>query len=338
MKKNLMNFLFVFMVLLISIYILFSSKDITQLKDILDKSNKVYILLSLLSMIIFWILDGQILFNVIKMMGIEFRYIYAIKTIFVGQYFMSITPFSSGGPPALIYSLKKHGVKVWDGSIIILVKYIINEIALGIFIVIGYMYNKNILDSELKYIKPFILFGIVVSIIIGFFILINFLNTEFTERLIKYLLSFMKKIGLSKKKKMISKIEHTVEEYKISVEKIKNTRKIVIKIVILNILKLLIYYNITYLVFRTFGDFDIKVKNIITLQPLLEIAIAYIPIPGKSGAAEAGFYLMFQGIFSSEKLIYGVILWRVVTYYSRIIVGGLITLIDKIYIKEQKRI
>ena len=53
----------------------------------------------------------------------------------------------------------------------------------------------------------------------------------------------------------------------------------------------------------------------ITLAYLLFIGASSTPLPGGSGAQEAGFYLFFQNIFPADKLLGGLLLWRFFNYY-----------------------
>ncbi|CAH2213163.1 hypothetical protein [Tepidibacter aestuarii] len=53
---------------------------------------------------------------------------------------------------------------------------------------------------------------------------------------------------------------------------------------------------------------------------------------GNVGASEGAFYMFFSFLFTNGLVVYAMILWRIISYYSCIIVGGLVTLL--VYLRD----
>ena len=53
--------------------------------------------------------------------------------------------------------------------------------------------------------------------------------------------------------------------------------------------------------YRAFGLSGWAPADLFTLQLLLFIAAAFVPLPGAAGAQEGGFYLFFRGVFPEGK-------------------------------------
>ena len=51
------------------------------------------------------------------------------------------------------------------------------------------------------------------------------------------------------------------------------------------------------------------------------MATAYIPLPGGSGAQEISFNALLGTLFPDGTLFWGVLLWRVLTYYMYLVLG-----------------
>jgi hypothetical protein len=68
--------------------------------------------------------------------------------------------------------------------------------------------------------------------------------------------------------------------------------------------------------------------RIIALQSLLYMAVSIIPTPGNAGASEGGFMMIFHVLYTGATLMPAMLVWRLITYYANLLVGGAITLYD----------
>ncbi len=67
------------------------------------------------------------------------------------------------------------------------------------------------------------------------------------------------------------------------------------------------------------------------------MAASYIPTPGTAGASEGGYYLLFKPLFTKNFIGYALLLWRGISYYFRLIITGIVVLIDNI-IRNRKAV
>ncbi|MTI67263.1 MAG: flippase-like domain-containing protein [Firmicutes bacterium] len=331
MKRNILNFIIIVVVVILTFNALTSNGNLYELKTVVKRIEPLYITLGILIMIIFWILDGAVLYNLTKMIHLDGNYFKSLKTTMIGQYYISITPFASGGPPSLYYSMKRNGLKIGEISSILTVKFIINELVLAFFLIIGLIFNISFLYRDVTIAFPFVMFGIILRISVIIFIALTFSNSVITKKVLFKILNILNRIKPIKNiEKYKIKLNNNIDEYLKGTNKIKNNKIKSLKIAILCFLKLLSYFSVTYIVYIALGFNEVSFLKMVFLQPLLHIAISYIPIPGKAGASEAGFYLLFKTFFTPEMLAYAVLIWRGLTFYFKIIVCGGVVLIDKI--------
>ena len=98
--------------------------------------------------------------------------------------------------------------------------------------------------------------------------------------------------------------------------------------------------SIAYFTLRSFG-FDWVSHNfmewaqVVQLCIILYAAISFIPTPGNAGAADLSFYLLFDtGLMIGANKIGGLafpamMLWRILSFYSFIIVGFVFTSVNR---------
>ena len=65
--------------------------------------------------------------------------------------------------------------------------------------------------------------------------------------------------------------------------------------------------------------------NMLAAQTLVMLIVSITPLPGGAGGAEGGFLLFFT-MFFKENILPGVLLWRIITYYSCILIGSIFSI------------
>lgn len=119
-----------------------------------------------------------------------------------------------------------------------------------------------------------------------------------------------------------------MKDYEISAKEVRREPSITIKTFILTILQLTAYFAVSWAIYRSFGLARIGIVRILALQSLLYMAISFIPTPGNAGASEGGFLIIFHLLYSGATLMPAMLIWRLITYYSNLLFGGLIALYD----------
>ena len=77
--------------------------------------------------------------------------------------------------------------------------------------------------------------------------------------------------------------------------------------------QMLFQFAITYFIYRACGLSSYTALDIVSLQAILYLTVAYVPLPGASIASEGGFMLVFGTIFGTWAFA-GMVLWRALTY------------------------
>ena len=100
-------------------------------------------------------------------------------------------------------------------------------------------------------------------------------------------------------------------------------KKTVIKIFIIATIQSFLYYSLTYIVYRAFGNSGISYFQIVPAQAFLLLIMTFIPTPGSGIGAEGGFLLIFNSIFKQGTINMSILFWRLYTFYLPIIIGAL---------------
>ena len=294
--------------------------------------------MAMVMMVLDWVFDGLILNNITKTVYGRISYLRSLKIAIIGQYYSAITPFSTGGQPVQVYLMSKDDISVAKGSTILFNKFIIYQMGVTFYSFIMIIFKMGFILNDAKAALPFVMIGFVINLIVLAGIILLFYKPEWIKPIIIYCYKGLYKIGILKDlDKYIDKLDKSMEEYQQSVVKIKENRKSSIKLFILTLIQLTCYFSITYFVYLALGLDEARFLDIIAIQSLVYMAASYIPTPGTAGASEGGYYLLFKPLFNKNLIGYALLLWRVISYYFRLIITGAVTLVDMI-IRNKKAV
>ncbi|MTI71137.1 MAG: flippase-like domain-containing protein [Firmicutes bacterium] len=337
MKKIAVNYIVVILLIIATIWIISSNNELSQMPNVIENAHKEYIIMGILSLVGFWITDASILNLLIKRVYSKINIFKALKFTMVGQYYSNITPFSSGGQPAQIYTMIKDNIPMGKATSIMICKFIIYQLVVTFYSIAMFIMKINFVFNNIKMALPFVILGIVLNFLGILIIFILFFNPKIIRKLTYLVFNFLHRIKLMKRpKKYEHRVDKHLEEYILSTEEIKNNLEVSFKIGLITIIQLTFRFSITYFVYLALGFTKASFIDILAIQSFLYMAVSFMPTPGTVGASEGGFYLIFKVFFTSNILAYAMLLWRGISYYLNLLVSGLVTLIDYILRKRKE--
>ena len=326
-KKIFLRYLFLFFLMIITLYLVLKNLDISKLSSVIFMVKKEYLLFGVGAILLYIILEGIILQIIINEQ-------YKLKSLFVGFklsimgfYYNLITPFASGSQPIQIYVLSKYKVPLSKATGIITNKTILYQVVITIYCTIFIFMNSNKLKYDFKSVMPFVILGLAVNLftfIIGFLAIINTSKIkEIGHKILRYLLKYKLFKFLECKE---DKIDSFIDEYTESIKFFMKNKKLLIMTVFLTLIQICCYFSVAYWIYRAFNLNGHSFIYLMTLQVYLYMAISPIPTPGNIGANELAFFTIFKRVFPQTLLGYAVFLYSGFMYYLILILSGIFTI------------
>ncbi len=278
-------------------------------------------------------------------------FLYILKIDLIGNYYGALTPAAVGFMPAQIAYLKRDGVPVGISTFIQILKQIAYEVVIVFFCLIfmlvrgGFFYSNN---SRIFWLS---IFGAFINV---FVIIIMVLAIKNPIRLKKMALGtarFLAKIRIVKNaEKMTASTEKTLGDFHDSAQYISKYKWKAVYACLLTLLQWLMFFIIPYCLYNAFGLGLLQgnpgplgsasplgeAVTIVAMAAFLFLAVHFMPVPGSSGATEAGFGIFF-GSFFFDYSIAAMFIWRLITYYSLILTGFIVIVADKIFQRRKVR-
>ncbi|MDX1359150.1 MAG: flippase-like domain-containing protein, partial [Clostridia bacterium] len=88
------------------------------------------------------------------------------KTVMVGMFFASVTPFATGGQPAQIYMLKRMGVDGGTGTSIIILKSVFYQFSIMFMCGVLYFINKQFLVMNIPQFNILFIIGVCANLLL----------------------------------------------------------------------------------------------------------------------------------------------------------------------------
>ncbi|MCM2674556.1 lysylphosphatidylglycerol synthase transmembrane domain-containing protein [Alkalicoccobacillus plakortidis] len=334
MKKSTRNHLInIVLIILIStgfIFIAFRDVDWNSFKSGLIGVQIHWIVAGACAMIVYWLLEALVLHSMIRSQSNHFHFGSSFKISMVGQLFNIITPSSTGGQPAQLFMLYKRGMDIGTASSILLIKFILFQTILVLLFIGMFVYGYQDLAMIVPNMKYFVMIGFAVNtaVITGLLLICFSKRTVFT--LIHLLLA---PISLFKKEKAIqwkAILNDKVISFHAESRKLIHHKKLLVTCSLYTVIQLLVFFSIPFIVFLSLGYENIHLVTGMAFHAFIMMFSSVIPTPGGSGAGEYSFTLLFGSMTSQSDLLVGLLLWRILTAYSCIIVGSVVMLFKQL--------
>ncbi|GAF41972.1 integral membrane protein LafC [Agrilactobacillus composti DSM 18527 = JCM 14202] len=282
-----------------------------------------WLILAALIMLLSLMLEGKTLQILLRGRVAYFPYRNALRIPLIEQLFNSITPFSSGGQPAQLIAMMQSGIEAGQASSVLLMKFIIYQMMVLINFVLTMVFGFHEIMTRFKGIAILILAGFTLHVVV----IIGLLLVMYQYRLTKKLLSWLTiPLAWFMKPERVQRFKDNMDEkvdtfYAESVH-LKREKKKVLIACALTLVQLLLYYSIPYFVILSLGQTHVNFLSVIAMHIMIVIITSIFPIPGGTGGAEYSFKTLFAVfIVSPSKLVIGMLLWRLITYYLGMVFG-----------------
>lgn len=312
--------------------------------------NWYFLVFAILALLGFYLFKALKLSIMCKSLTGKWHLKTCFETAIVGIYYNNVTPLAVGGQPFEIYHLSKHGVHGGVASSLPIATYFLNQIAfvvIGLTCVILYSTNALHIPDLMVGVMPKIvnvaaIIGLSFSLIMPVIIILFSLMPRFTSKLVAFVLFLGNKLHIIKNPKQTAmKVYKNIIQNSRCLKKFASKPLAFISSFLVSFLEHFSGCSIAFFVLKFFG-FDWgggfnDWMQITQLVVIINIAISFIPTPGNAGAADLSFYLLFKtglGI-SNGGVQYGgyafpaMITWRILCYYSTVIIGFIFTNLKK---------
>jgi len=336
-KKYLINLFIVTTVLVVLVIFVFFTYGVDTLVVLLNSIMYRWIAVAFLCMVVYWLGDALTMHIIARKISIEQGFTSSVKLSMVGVFFNAITPFASGGQPAQVYIMAREGIKPGHAASILLVKSVTYQAMIVLYSLIVILQRGIFFIARIPGFFYLYVIGFLVNLfVVGIYLLFIYRN-KIARKIIMFIFNLTGKIrflkGLTKYKK---KLDYELVAFERGANILKNNAYLLYNTCLIHIIRLSSFFSIPYFILISIEPQSrVDMWDMVAAQSIVTMISSYVPSPGAAGGAEGVGYVFFKLFFSNRVVIPAIIIWRIITYYSSILFGGVVsTLILEKPIKE----
>lgn len=282
-----------------------------------------WLLIALVCMLLSWMFEAFVVQIFLKGRTKYFPFHNAIRVPLVEQLFNNITPFASGGQPAQLVALMRSGVEAGRASSVLLMKFVVYQGMVLINFIFTMVVGFDQVAAKFSALALFIALGFVLHVSVIAMLLLVMYDYKFTKKVVGWLIIPVRWFVNDKRAKQIKhNLDDKIDSFYQESLYLKREKKKVFYASVLTLIQLLFYYSVPYFVILALGYTNVDFVRVLVMHVMIVMIISLFPIPGGSGGAEYSFKTLFATFIpSASKLVLGMLLWRVFTYYLGMFMG-----------------
>lgn len=288
--------------------------------------DKKFLIFAFLLIIGYWLLKALVMKITVKKFKEDYSFLTALRLVVETNFFHAVTPFSSGGQPYEIFSLKRSNLKMADATNVSIQNFIVYQIALVILGTVAVICNyfMHIFPSN-SFLKYLVTIGFLCNLVVIIVLFIISFAKSINKKIVRFIIFLLNKINLIKnKEKMIQKFEKYISEFHDGAKILLQDKKTFLLMILCNFLALFSYYLIPLILMYGTGDTTSMnaFESIIASAYIMMIG-SFVPIPGATGGLEYAFIVFYSTFITGPVLNAIMLLWRFITYYFGMIIGAI---------------
>ena len=243
-------------------------------------------------------------------------------------YFSAITPSASGGQPACAYLMMRDGIPGIVSTAVLLLTLAMYSLAILILSTVGMILAPEAMRSFGDISRILIAIGFAAQILLAFFFLLLIRSEQLLERICRGAIHLLCKIRLMHhEKERQAKLKTAMDEYRRCADLLSGHWSILARSLLFNLLQRASQISVTMFMYLAAGGHISKAGGLFAMQSLVVLGSNCVPIPGAMGVAD---YLMLDGFgafLDPEKVVIMELLCRSLSFYSCVLLCGIMVLI-----------
>ena len=335
MKKIVLNSVIIIATSIVLVILVFFTDGVQSLLDLIVRTNYYWLFTAFFCNVMFWVF-GALTVGMLKrgIIGKKNDPGQNFKTVMVGQFFSSVTPFATGGQPAQIYMLRRMGVDSGTGASIIILKSILYQTSLQVLCLTFYFINRQFLVMNIPQFNVLFIIGCSANMfLIGLYALFLF-KSNAADKAVWLFFKIMHFFKISKHPdEKFKEVQDSLRSFKDGFRILYKRKLYIVGAYIMQLLQQASLFLVPVFMMKalegTFTSIFGNPFDIFICTAMVVMIASLVPTPGTSGGAEGLSLLLIAPFFYSSPKMSVVLIWRVLTYYSNVVFGGIFCLLVK---------
>lgn len=306
------------------VYFCVSGNNLAILLNSLPGLNLFWLLCAAGCVVLNWVMDGMVVQSLVgHACKTGYSYRHAFKVTMVGQYFNAITPYSVGGQPMQLVSFMRQGISSGIAISALVRKFLVYQTTITLFSLFVIVIRFSFFRSQFQGFMALAFIGFLYQASSVILLLLFTYSPKFTTKLIHAVVWALTKIHIVKRaEETREKVQSQLRFYIENNKAMRGNRRLTFRIYGYTLIQLTALFSVPFFIYKAFHSPGAPIVDMISAQCFVTMISGYTPLPGAAGAAEGSFLVIFKIFFKDQIITQAMLLWRLLAYYSCVIVGA----------------
>lgn len=304
-------------------YALLRESSPAEILAALTETKLSYVLTGLVAVALFICGEAVNLGRCLSALGCQTGPVRWLHYAMTGFFFSAITPSSSGGQPMQLYVMHQDGISTVNGTLALMMELTGFQTAAILLGTWGLWQQHAFIFSLAGPMKYLIFAGFFVNLCLLLLLLTAIFSKTGIARLVGIVAALAPKLRFRSAAQFQRKALDWAADYRRCAICFKARPTLLFAVCATALLQMAALHSIPYWVYCSFGLTDFTLRQILSLQAVLFVAVSVIPLPGAVGVSESGFLVLFRSLFPTALLGSAMVVSRFISFYLAVIVCGL---------------
>lgn len=303
-------------------FLLLRGTDIRTVGEALAQTSLPFLAAGLLMAEVFHLSEGINLRILLCSFGYPVTFWQGMKYAYIGFFFSSITPSSTGGQPAQLYAMKKDGIEIAHGTLALIAELTSFQIAvffMEIMAVRAFLMGQVRPGGELLVLAGL---GFLLNILFIAGLLAVLFSRKLKDGILRLLYRMIDRLPIKNKEKWKEKSDGAFADFQTCADLIRRNPKVMGKVVAVSVCQVICWFSVPYMVYLAMGEHAAGYSQIFLLQTVLFMTTALLPFPGAAGISEYAFVRLFANVFTKHPMAAATLVNRGISFYCLLLISA----------------
>lgn len=337
-RKRICGAVFFFGILALTLWYVFRDENLSKVADYLADADGRYVALSVAAVIAFILGESVVLRYLLHRLGTSPKFSHCCLFSFVGVFYSAITPSASGGQPMQVFYMRRDGIPGAVSTVVLAIVTITYKLVLVVVGLAVMVLRPSAVVGFLDDVEALVYLGLVLNVVFIAFLLTAVFHPGAIQSALKLMFALLHKIRPFKNpEKVMARVQNSLDHYHDTAAFFKREPKIILNVFFITLIQRFCLFSVVWFTYLAFGLSGQNALVMVLLQAMISVAVDMLPLPGGMGISETLFLTIFAPIFGPELVLPGMIVCRGISYYTQLVISGIITGAAQFVFREKKQ-
>ena len=337
-RKRLFSILFFFGILSLTLWYVFRDENLTMVADYLTDADIRYVVPAVGAVIAFILGESVVIYHLLRRLGTQPKFAHCCLFSFVGFFYSAITPSASGGQPMQVLYMRRDGIPGAVSTVVLAIVTITYKLVLVVVGLAVMLLRPPAVMACLDGVDALVYLGLGLNVVFIAILLTAVFHPSAIERTMTLLFQLAHRLRpFRDPEKAMARVRNSLDHYRDTAAFFKREPMLIAQVFLITLAQRFCLFSVIWFTYLAFGLSGQSAVTMILLHAMISVAVDMLPLPGGMGISETLFLAIFEPIFGPKLVLPGMIVCRGISYYTQLLISGIMTGAAQVVFREKKR-